>query len=94
MTKCSQRTHGATNSKARLVLDRVRELLGVCVVGPPCGFCGAARGYNCHVPCPLCHGRPVEAENIVRTIREIVSPSNKPFAWEPDHDAPECGEGT
>ena len=53
-------------SKAKRVLDRVRALLGVPTVGAACLTCGAA------LPCPLCDGKQVRAENLVRALREVL----------------------
>lgn len=71
-----------TCSKARAVLDRVRELLAIHLCGPLCGFCGGARPYNIHERCPLCDGKPVNAENLLRAIREVVSPTRQPLTHE------------
>lgn len=71
-----------THSETRGVLDQVRVLLDVHLVGPRCGFCGGARPYNIHKVCTLCHGRPVDAMNLVRAIREVVSPTHKTLSTE------------
>lgn len=71
---------------AREKLDEIRALLGI--VPPPgkrCLKCGQTRESYDH-PCTLCGDRPVAAENLVRAIREIVSPTKAGFHYEETHE--------
>lgn len=65
MTACAK-------PRARRALDEVRALLGVVVPpGRACltcgGLCEAAQ------VCPLCRGKQVNAENLVRAVREVAA---------------------
>jgi hypothetical protein len=73
-------------------LDQVRALLRIDLCGPRCEHCGAARGYDPTVACPLCGGRRVAAENLVRAIREVVSPTGAPLALPDEEPAAPQGE--
>jgi len=52
-------------------LDRIRELVlpDAKVKGKPCHVCGYRRPPE--VTCPLCRGRQVAAENLLRAVRTI-----------------------
>lgn len=58
--------------RARRALDEVRALLGVSVPhGHACLTCGGP--LTATKTCPLCHGKQVRAENLVRAVREVAS---------------------
>ncbi len=57
--------------RARRALDEVRALLGIVVPpGRACLTCGGPR--DAAQVCPLCHGKQVNAENLVRAVREVA----------------------
>ncbi len=60
-------THLAPESRTKL--NEIRKLLGVAVTTGlfACPLCGNYRRPP--EPCSLCHGRPVEADNLLRAIR-------------------------
>lgn len=57
---------------ARIKLDEIRKLMGVPT--PPrsrtCYTCGAE--FSPAAPCPVCEGKQVRAENLLRAIRDIA----------------------
>lgn len=63
-----------TGAATKRVLDRVRELLGTPTAGPACLTCGAPTPQPQRRPlmCPLCGGRRVRAENLLRALREVL----------------------
>jgi hypothetical protein len=64
--------------RARQQLDRVRAMLGVMTRGPACLTCGGPTAQPQRRPllCPLCGGKQVRAENLVRALREVLRPDD------------------
>lgn len=63
-------THYAPESRTKL--NQIRQLLGAAVTtgAYACPLCGNYRRPR--ETCDLCHGRPVEADNLLRAIRGLA----------------------
>jgi len=70
-------TPGSSYTRTRL--DRIRELVlpDARVTGEPCTQCGYRHPKD--LACPLCHGIPVRARNLLRAVDQVLHPEHSVF---------------